>query len=153
MRDIESEKGPLLMTDADKSSSLDPISAVQRELSILANCIPHRRGSALLRELLPWINKAQDAGVKHNDIFNVLKEKGIVANFGTYKMTLHRVRQRPSRTLEKEVTPKGKEIAPVSNVKLNASHVHFDSSKNGKDNDGRPETFDWPALKEEKLEW
>lgn len=138
----------------------DPTTAAQA-LQALSRSSTARTQVARLRELLPDIEAAQAAGVKHQHILEALNEHGFTLSMKAYSVMLYRLRQTRAKSAGASV-PTG---APQS-----AAQTPVAPATTGKPSDaqhppaapgpspsapkpGEPQRFDWDTLKNNPPEW
>jgi hypothetical protein len=154
--------------------AISPAGAAQA-LQALARSSAARTKAARLRELLPEIEAAQAAGVRHAHILETLNAHGLGLSMKSYSVMLHRLRQQrakagganaPSNADQPaasvpaastlSVKASGKPQPPAA-AGPGATHTHpacnATSGAAPALRPGQPQNFDWEALKNVPPEW
>lgn len=131
--------------DIKKSSSCIDFEGLKSAIKRLASNPSLKKPRArTLRDLLPVIKSAREAGVPHAEIHRVLCKFGLEMSFGTYQVTLHRTLKRELKKEEKTEAPAVQKLVTPASQK---------PAVEKKDLGGRPERFNWNELKNMKPEW
>jgi hypothetical protein len=153
------------MSSGDPPMSVDTPTIAQALLA-LSRSNAARTKAARLRELLPEIEAAQAAGVKHEHILDALNAHGFDLSKKSYSVMLWRLRQQAKRLGVPRTA-----IAPASAAAAdNATPANAPSSADGTSpsnpsssaytpapqpapKPGEPQRFDWDTLKNTRPEW
>ena len=134
-------------------------------LQALAHSGAARTKASRLRELLPEIEAAQAAGVKHEHILDALNAHGFDLSKKSYSVMLWRLRQQAKRPSAPSTNPAN---APASAGAVGrATPASVPSSTDGASpssascapalqpapKPGDPQRFDWETLKNTRPEW
>lgn len=142
--------------------------AIAQALQALSRSSAARTKSSRLRELLPEIEAAQAAGVKHEHILETLNAHGFDLSKKSYSVMLWRLRQQakhldtsgsspaipPASTaaagsVTTENAPSSTDGASPTNPSLSASTPAPQAAPKP----GEPQRFDWETLKNTRPEW
>jgi hypothetical protein len=114
---------------------------------------------ARLRELLPDIEAAQAAGVKHQHILEALNAHGFSLSMKAYSVMLYRLRQGRAKSAgasAASVVPQPAAQAPAA-MSARASGAQHPPAAPGASpsapKPGEPQRFDWDELKKDQPEW
>ncbi|QGZ55103.1 hypothetical protein [Paraburkholderia acidiphila] len=77
--------------------------------------------SGQLRELLPLIDIKIAAGVRHEDILEILERNGLPMSFETYKTTLYRIRKNKKKQV---ISPSTQTPQPISDAVPSSEASH-----------------------------
>ncbi|CAE6697298.1 hypothetical protein [Paraburkholderia domus] len=84
-------------------------------MKIALSALKARTKTGRLRELLPLIDIKIAAGVRHEDILEILEQNGLSMSFETYKTTLYRIRKNGKK---RAVSPYAEVPAPIHDAAL-----------------------------------
>ena len=143
--------------------AISPAGAAQA-LQALARSSAARTKAARLRELLPEIEAAQAAGVKHVHILEALNAHGFALSMKSYSVMLHRLRYQRTRPPAASTAPAAVPPAappslasvpqrPGSGPAPTATHGQSPGAQALAGQIGQPQRFDWEALKNVPPEW
>ena len=102
---------------------------------------------ARLRELLPDIEAAQAAGVKHQHILDALNAHGFALSMKAYSVMLYRLRQARAKNPEAGLPARAPQFSLQAPVDNKAAPSPSDPKP------GAPQRFDWDSLKNDQPEW
>jgi hypothetical protein len=111
---------------------------------------------ARLRELLPEIEAAQAAGVKHQHILEALNAHGFALSMKAYSVMLYRLRQARARTPETgaaAAAPPSVARTPATTEKTTQSPSAAPAASPTDPKPGEPQRFDWDTLKNTPPQW
>ena len=155
------------MSSGEPPMSLDTPTIAQALLALSRSSAARTKASRL-RELLPEIEAAQAAGVKHEHILETLNTHGFDLSKKSYSVMLWRLRQQAKRPSGPDANPAS---APASaGVIGNSATAGTASSTNPASptnpsssastpapqpapKPGEPQRFDWETLKNTRPEW
>lgn len=141
---------------------MNDITTATQALQALSRSSTARTQVARLRELLPEIEAAQAAGVKHAHILETLNAHGFALSMKSYSVMLHRLRQARAKSAAAgapsavpQAAPQAT-AAPASSEKLSeappppaAAHAPGTGARKP----GDPQRFDWDTLKDIPPQW
>lgn len=138
----------------------DPTTAAQA-LQALSRSSTARTQVARLRELLPDIEAAQAAGVKHQHIVQALNAHGFTLSLKAYSVMLYRLRQARAQSAGASTAseaPQPAAQAPVAPaMAAKASSAQHPPTAAGSSpsapKPGEPQRFDWDTLKNTPPQW
>jgi hypothetical protein len=125
-------------------------------LPALSRSSTARTQVARLRELLPEIEAAQAAGVKHQHILEALNAHGFALSMKAYSVMLYRLRQARARTPETgaaAAAPPSVARTPATTEKTTQSPAAAPAASATAPKPGEPQRFDWDTLKNTPLQW
>jgi len=111
---------------------------------------------ARLRELLPEIEAAQAAGVKHQHILESLNAHGFALSMKAYSVMLYRLRQARAKNPETGATaaaPSSVARTPATTEKTTQSPSAAPAASPTDPKPGAPQRFDWDTLKNTPPQW
>jgi hypothetical protein len=140
---------------------MNDTSTAAQALLALSRSSTARTQVARLRELLPEIEAAQAAGVKHQHILESLNAHGFALSMKAYSVMLYRLRQARAKNPEMGVaaaappsvarTPAAAAAAAAAAKKTTQSPSPAASPTDPKP--GEPKRFDWDTLKNTPPQW
>ena len=112
---------------------------------------------ARLRELLPNIEAAQAAGVKHQHILESLNAHGFALSLKAYSVMLHRLRQARAKNPQASAAAAASQFAaqvpaPATTTEKTAQSPSPAASPTDP-KPGEPKRFDWDTLKNTPPQW
>jgi len=112
---------------------------------------------ARLRELLPNIEAAQAAGVKHQHILESLNAHGFALSLKAYSVMLHRLRQARAKNPQASAATAASQFAaqvpaPATTTEKTAQSPSPAASPTDP-KPGEPKRFDWDTLKNTPPQW
>lgn len=116
----------------------------------LAKSSTGRTKMGRFRQLLPEIEAARQAGATHQAIVDVLRSQGLELSEKTYSVMLARAR---AKTKQQAPASPRQEHRPVSVMRQPAPGQSVELSDQRQSTPGKPETFDWEALKRQEIAW
>jgi hypothetical protein len=114
---------------------------------------------ARLRELLPNIEAAQAAGVKHQHILESLNAHGFTLSLKAYSVMLHRLRQARAKNPQASAAAAASQFsaqvpAPATTTEKAAQSPSATPAASPTDpKPGEPKRFDWDTLKNTPPQW
>lgn len=124
-------------------------------LQALSRSSTARTQVARLRELLPDIEAAQAAGVKHRHILEVINAHGFTLSMKAYSVMLYRLRQ--ERTKAAGALQPAPQAPVAATMPANSSAAPSPSAtpvaSPSTPKPGEPQRFDWDSLKNTPPPW
>lgn len=114
---------------------------------------------ARLRELLPEIEAAQAAGVKHQHILESLNAHGFALSMKAYSVMLYRLRQARAKNPEASAAAGAPQFAaqvpapPTTTEKTAQNPAAAPTASPTDPKPGEPQRFDWDTLKNTPPQW
>jgi len=114
---------------------------------------------ARLRELLPNIEAAQAAGVKHQHILESLNAHGFALSLKAYSVMLHRLRQARAKNPQASAAAAASQFAAqvpapaTTTEKAVQSPATAPAASPTDPKPGEPKRFDWDTLKNTPPQW
>jgi hypothetical protein len=153
------------MSSGDPPMSVDTPTIAQALLA-LSRSNAARTKAARLRELLPEIDAAQAAGVKHEHILETLNAHGFDLSKKSYSVMLWRLRQQAKRlgsprtaiapasaAAADKATPANAPSPADGTSPTSASSSASTPAPQAAPKPGEPQRFDWETLKNTRPEW
>lgn len=134
----------------------DTLTAAQALLA-LSRSSTARTQVARLRELLPDIEAAQAAGVRHQHILDALNAHGFALSLKAYSVMLYRLRQARAKSPQAGAAATAQPSAARTPVAAAAAEKTAPSPPPAADpagpKPGEPQRFDWDSLKNTPPQW
>ena len=134
----------------------DTLTAAQALLA-LSRSSTARTQVARLRELLPDIEAAQAAGVRHQHILDALNAHGFALSLKAYSVMLYRLRQARAKTPQAgtaAAAPLSVARTPVAAATAEkAAQSPSPAASQPGPKPGEPQRFDWDTLKNTPPQW
>ena len=133
----------------------DTLTAAQALLA-LSRSSTARTQVARLRELLPDIEAAQAAGVRHQHILDALNAHGFALSMKAYSVMLHRLRQARAKNPQAGAaagTPLSVARTPATATMPASSAPSPSAASPAGPKPGEPQRFDWDTLKNTPPQW
>lgn len=125
-----------------------------RALQALSASWTARSKAARLRELLPQIEAAQAAGIKHALILESLNAHGLDLSLKSYSVMLHRLRLARTKAPAAGQRPAVRDAAALARVSAAAPPAAAELQGAAPQiKPGEPQRFDWDRLKDTPPEW